>query len=388
MSSPSPLRLEEQSKIPVTIDRSTVDVRSVALAFIALVTMIAVLRWAKAVFIPLTLSVALSYALMPGVDWLRRRVHLPISLGAGLVLIALTGGLVGGVAALEPQAISLLDLLPKVTRQVQHSLQNTALDRTSIIQKLTSAADALEHATQGERQGQKPAEQPPPAQSTLGLQRYLLSASVALLTGLGQAVIVIALTYFLLVSGHSFKRKVVRLSGDTLSRRKITVQILDEIDQQIQRYLLIQLGTSVMVGLLSGIAFAWIGLQNAVLWAVAAAVLHLIPYVGPTLIIAATSLLAYVQFGSLAQTLWVAGSSLAITGVIGLGITPWMTEKVGRINAVATFVALIFWEWVWGIPGLLLGIPIMMIVMAVCERIEGLRPVAELLGQENDELGG
>src|SRR3546814_8075464 len=74
---------------------------------------------------------------------------------------------------------------------------------------------------------------------------------------------------------------------------------------------------------------------------------------------------AYLQFNSVEITLVVAGGALAIAGLIGLGIVPWLTERVGRINAVATFITLLVWDWLWGVPGLLLGLPIMMAVMAV-----------------------
>lgn len=385
MSTRIEAHLDAGSDLPVTVGSpGPIDVRSVALAVIAVIMVVALLRWGRPVFIPITLSVALSYALMPAVQWLRRRLRIPTAWGAGLVVMAFSGGLVVGGVALQPQAINLIDLLPQVAKKLQQTVQDTALDRSSVLRKINSAADALEQAAAAGTV-KAPTGPPAPPASSLGLQQYLLSGTAALLTGLGQAVVVIALTYFLLVQGHSFKRKLVKISGDSLSRRKATVQILDEIDQLIQRYLLIQVTTSAMVGLASGIAFALIGLQNAVLWGVLAAVLHLIPYVGPTLIVLSTGIVAYVQFGSFVQTAWIAASTMAITGIIGLGIVPWLTEKVGRINAVATVVALIFWDWVWGVPGLLLGIPIMMAIMAICERTEGLTAVAELLGHDADD---
>src|SRR3546814_4506897 len=99
-------------------------------------------------------------------------------------------------------------------------------------------------------------------------------------------------------------------------------------------------------------------------------------------------LFAYLQFNSVEITLVVAGGALAIAGLIGLGIVPWLTERVGRINAVATFITLLVWDWLWGVPGLLLGIPIMMAVMAVCERVDSLRPFAELLGADKRGVSG
>jgi len=98
---------------------------------------------------------------------------------------------------------------------------------------------------------------------------------------LGQAIMVLFLTFFLLVGGDTFKRKLVRLTGPSLSNKKITVQILDDINDSIQKYMFMMLATNVLVGLLVWFAFAWIGLENAGAWAVAAGFLHVIPYLGP-----------------------------------------------------------------------------------------------------------
>jgi predicted PurR-regulated permease PerM len=186
--------------------------------------------------------------------------------------------------------------------------------------------------------------------------------------------------YFLLIAGDSFRRTLMRISGDTLSKKKITLQILEEINSQIQRYLLVQLATSALLGVVTWLTVAWIGLDNALFWGCVAGVLHLIPYAGPTAFVVLVSLVAYAQFDSLQPVALVIGSVLAIVGVIGLLLVPWLTQRVGRLNAVTVFIALLVWGWLWGIWGLLLGIPIVMAINAVCERIEELQPISEFLG--------
>jgi predicted PurR-regulated permease PerM len=198
----------------------------------------------------------------------------------------------------------------------------------------------------------------------------------------GQLVVVIALVYFLLVAGDSFRRTLIRISGDSLTKKKITVQILDEIDLQIQRYLLVQILTSALLALLTWVAFAWIGLHNALFWACIGGVLHLIPYAGPTALVVFTALVAYVQFDTLQPVAMIIGVTVALVGAIGLLLVPWLTQRIGKINAVIVFVSLLFWGWLWGIWGLLLGVPIVMAIKAVCERVEDLRPIAAFLGNE------
>jgi predicted PurR-regulated permease PerM len=198
--------------------------------------------------------------------------------------------------------------------------------------------------------------------------------------GIGLLVVVVALVYFLLIAGDSFRRTLMRTSGDTLSKKKVTLQILEEINSQIQRYLLVQVAASALLGAIAWLVFVWIGLDDALFWACVGGVLHLIPYAGPTAFIVLVALVAYAQFDTLQPVLLVVGSNLAIVGVIGLLLVPWLTQKVGRLNAVTVFVALLVWGWLWGIWGLLLGIPIVMAINAVCERIEELQPISEFLG--------
>jgi predicted PurR-regulated permease PerM len=197
---------------------------------------------------------------------------------------------------------------------------------------------------------------------------------------LGQAAMVLFLTFFLLLSGDTFKRKLVRLTGPSLSNKKITVHILDDINASIQRYMFMLLATNVLVGLLTWIALRWIGLENAGAWAVAAGLLHVIPYFGPAITATALGMAAYMQFDALSTTLLVAGFSLAIATVVGTFVTTWMTGRIARMNTAAVFISLLFWTWLWGVWGMLLSMPITVIVKVVAQRVEQLEPVAELLG--------
>jgi predicted PurR-regulated permease PerM len=197
----------------------------------------------------------------------------------------------------------------------------------------------------------------------------------------GQAGAVLFLAYFLLAAGDTFRRKLVRITGPVLSKRKITVRVLDDITSQIQRYLLVQIATSMLVGTVTWLALAWIGLEHAAIWGIAAAVLNNIPYVGPVVVSAGTGLVALLQFGSLETALLVGGVSLLITSLEGYLLTPWLTGRASRMNPAAVFISVLLWGWLWGLWGLLVGMPMMMIVKSVCDRVEDLQPVGELLGE-------
>jgi predicted PurR-regulated permease PerM len=213
------------------------------------------------------------------------------------------------------------------------------------------------------------------------LRDHLWTGGVGLATVIGQTVIVTCLTFFMLAAGDTYRRKLVKITGPGLTEKKLTVQALDEINAQMQRYLLVQLLASVGTGMLTGLVFAVLGVNHAAVWGVAAGVLNLVPYVGPIAITAGSALVAFLQFGGEANmALLVGGSSLVIDTLKGYVLVPWATSKATRMNAVAVFVGVLAWGWLWGVWGLLLGMPILMAIKAVCDRVDHLKPVGELLG--------
>ena len=149
------------------------------------------------------------------------------------------------------------------------------------------------------------------------LGTFLWATSLGAVGVLGQAAMVVFLVFFLLLGGDLFKRKLVRLTGPSLSKRKITVHMLDDINDSIQQYMLMLLATNLLVAILSWLVFLWIGLDNAGAWAVATGLLHLVPYLGPGIAAGAAGVAAFMQFDSFAMACLVAGASLAIATLVG-----------------------------------------------------------------------
>jgi predicted PurR-regulated permease PerM len=360
-----------------------VDVRSVSLAVLAVLAVIAALRWASPFFIPLMLGLMFSYALTPLVNWFERRLRLSRPLGAALLLAALLGALGGTTYALADQANAVVEALPNAARKLGDAMRKQRTAQPGTMEKMQNAATQLERVAEesgGSTTAGRGVTRVQIERPRLNIKDYLWSGTLGLMSLAGQIVVVIFLTYFLLISGNTFRRKLVKIAGPSLSRKKITVQALDEINWQIQRYLLVQLGSSVLVGLVTWLSFWALGLNNAAVWGVAAGVLNLVPYVGAILVTAAAALVAFLQFGQVNMALWVGGASMAIHMVQGNLLTPWLTSQASRMNPVAVFVGVLAWGWLWGVWGLLLGIPILMAVKAVCDRVEDLKPVGELLG--------
>ncbi len=361
-----------------------IDVRSTSLAVLAFIALIVFLRWAQDVLIPITFAVLFSYALTPVVDWLKRNAKLHKAIGAALTLTLILGGLGIGLNSLQPEALNILDLVPRATQKISIALRGNPSTPPGAVEKIQKAASEIEKiANTTTSPTSTPAVVPPkaaPEAPGFRIRDHILTGTAGLAVGLGQLVVVVALVYFLLIAGDTFRRTLVRISGDTLTKKKITVNVLDEIDSQIQRYLLVQIATSALLGVVAWLLFAWIGLDNAVTWGCIGGVLHLIPYAGPAAFLAVIALVAYVQFDTLQPVVVIVGSVLASLGVIAMLLVPWLTQKVGSLNAVTVFIALLVWGWLWGIWGLLLGVPIMMAIKAVCERVEDLQPISAFLG--------
>ena len=369
---------------------STINVRSLSLAVLAVLASLVAMQWAKAVLIPIALGVMLSYALAPIVN-AARRWRIPRAISAAVLLGAIVGAIGWGVWSLSDQLDALLDKLPQVTRSIRHLVQEregpSAFDKVQrAAAEIEAVADSSAASGAPVRTGVRSAAATAAVSrtaigtATLDVRGYLLSGTLGALSFLGQVAIVIFIALFLLSSGNSFRRKMVKLAGPRLSQKRVTVETLDEIAAQIQRYLLVQLGVSVVVGILTWLAFYAIGLQQAAVWGVVAGVTNLIPYLGAILVGAGSAIVGLVQFGTIEMAVLVGGASFAIHTVVGNLLTPWLTGRASRMSPVAVFIAVIMFGWLWGVWGLLLGVPILMVVKAVCDRVDDLRPVGELLG--------
>jgi predicted PurR-regulated permease PerM len=280
---------------------------------------------------------------------------------------------------LQGQALTVIDQLPAGARKLAAALRKLPGAEPGAIEKVQEAAETLEKS-------QKPT--PAPAGVTRvqieekGFQAstFVWSSSIGLASAANQLVMVLFLTYFMLLSDQLFKRKLVEVVG-TLSQKKVTVTVLEDIATQIERFLVIQILTSAAVAVVTGAALWGMGLQQAAFWGLLAGIFNSIPYYGPLLVTAGLSVVGFLQFGTMGMTVAVAGVSLLITALEGLLLTPMLMGRAASMNQVAVFAGMIFWSWTWGVWGLLLAVPMMMVVKVVCDRVEPLQPMGHLLGE-------
>jgi predicted PurR-regulated permease PerM len=361
-----------------------INVRGLALGLLALFATVFTLSWAESFVVPLLLGIIISYTLNPLVDWLEA-IKIPRVGGTGIVMITIIGALIVGTYSLRGQMRTIVAQIPEAAATISTEIARMRISEIGNLGKMQAAANQMEQATTQElgspiaprqRTTHVIVDQP-----TFKLDNFLWKNSMGALGVIGQAVMVVFLVFFMLVGSDTFKRKLVRISGPALSKRKIALRILDDINRSIQKYMLMLLTTSVAISLLTWAAFRWIGLENAGAWAAAAGLLHIVPYVGPGVIAVATGMAAFMQFHSLGMALLVAGASVSIATLIGMFVTTWMTGRIAHLNPAAVFISLLFWGWLWGIWGTLLSIPIIVIVQVVSQHVEQLRPIAEVLGE-------
>lgn len=360
-----------------------VDVRSVALAILATLASVFMLRWASAVFIPLMVGILFSYGLSPVVDWLALR-RIPRALSAALLVLGIVCGFGVTVYSLSDDAGKLVDSLPLAANKLRDTARMHFNQSNNTLAAVQKAATQLEQAAEETNRAAplgRGVQRVQIEKAKFDIKDHLWSGTLGLMAMLGQIGMVALITFFLMSSGDTFRRKLVKLAGPTLSRKKITLQALNEIHDQIQRYMMVQIFTSGLVGVATWLCFLAVGLENAAVWGIAAGVLNLVPYIGNVLVTAGSAMVGFLQFGTIDMALLVAGISLLINSIEGFLLTPWLTSRASKMNPVAVFVGVLAWGWLWGAWGLLLGVPILMIIKAICDRVDDLHAVGELLGE-------
>lgn len=357
--------------------RSTVT----ALIVLAVLAVCAAAKLAAAFLVPVVVGMLASYSLKPMVAGLER-LHMHRALGSAVVLLVLTGIVAGGIFLLRDDAASALAELPSAARKIRLAAHESARQPEGPMGHVRAAAAELNRAAAEATSGGAPAivQAPPPAPSAL--QRWLSDESAKAVDIVVEIGIAGLLAYFLLAAGDTFRRKLVHVAGPTLAARRITVEILDEIDAQVQRYLMTMLIINSLIGMATwGILLAF-GVEHAGLWGVVAAVVHVIPYAGSAVTIITTGVATFVQFEDVGRALLVAGLVGVAATVIGMGFSAWLLGRAYRMNAVAVFVALLFFGWLWGGWGLLVGVPLLAVVKTTVDRIPSLERFASLLTDE------
>lgn len=360
-----------------------------ALTFMASIALIFVLQWTQPVLIPVVIGILVAYAIEPVVSGLAR-VRVPRAVGAAIALILVMGVLGLGVYGLSGQVLQIVRQVPEAAQRVRERVRQR--DRNpGALGEVQKAATELQKTAEVAAQQPEPKREPGDArvpvqkveivEPAFDARSYLYWGGMNLIGAAGQFAVILFLVYFFLVTGDMYKRKIVKIAGPALWQKKLTVQILDEINDQISSFIRVQVITSAIVGAATAAALWYLGMQQYIVWGLLAGIFNSIPYLGPVIVSGGLAIVAFMQFDSVSKTLTVCSVAFLITSLEGFLLTPAMMSRAARMNPVAIFVGLLFWSWIWGVWGAVLAVPMLMMIKAVCDHIEDLQPLGELLGE-------
>ncbi|MGE0592367.1 MAG: AI-2E family transporter [Vicinamibacterales bacterium] len=352
------------------------------LRILAVCAAVATLRFAAPVLLPVVVAVLVFYALSPLVDRVTRW-RVPRVLASVLVVVAVLGVTGASALALWPQVDAVVARVPEGATRLRTTLRRARGGRPdSALERVQAAASAIDSAA---AEAAEPAPQRPGVtrveiDEPIRVSDWLWLGGVGALGLLGQGVTVLFLTLFLLNEDDSFKRKLVR-QMETLGSKRVTVSILNDIARQIQSFLWVQIFTSVLVAVLTALALWWLGVEQPAAWGLFAGLLNVVPYFGALIVTVVLTAVGYLQFGTIGSAALVGGLTFLITSLEGMLLTPHFLSRAASLNHVAIFLAIAFWSWAWGVPGMLLAVPMLMAIKAVCDHVQGLRVVGEFLGK-------
>jgi predicted PurR-regulated permease PerM len=306
------------------------------------------LRTASELFIPIVVAVLASYALEPIV----RRLHairVPRLLGAGLLLTALVAGAAALLYGIREDIGDAAAALPLAMRRLGEWMGAGIVAREA--ERSVRSAETIQLAA-----------------------GWVAGAA-------GQMTIVVFLTYFLLAAGQHFKRRLVELAGPRLERQRITIKVLDDISEQIQRFLLVQAFTASIVAVATWSALTWVGMEQAAVWSILAGVFNSIPYFGPVIVSGGLFGVAFLQFGQPLIAVEIALLALAITSIEGWVLMPLLLGRAERMHVVVVFIGVLVWTWIWGPWGTVLAVPMMAAIKSISDHVEPFKPVSRLLAE-------
>ena len=345
---------------------------------LAIVAILFFLQAAASLLIPVVLGFLISYALEPVVAWLARH-RFPRIAGTSVLLATLVGLTGWGVYSLQDEARQAIDSLPAAAAQARELVMDQV--GTGAGASIRQAADELSGNVNAQSRDSA-ARSPEPGDSANALPDVsgLLRLGVqSVFAFAGYVMVIFFLVFFLLLSGHHIRSRLIEVAGPDIERRRTVTTIVNDVNSQIERFLLVRVVTSALVGMLTWAVLVWFGVENAAFWGMLAGVFNSIPYFGPVIVSGGLFVVGLTDGGGVSHALQIAGAALVITSIEGWLITPPLMGKAERMSALAVFLGLLLWTWVWGAWGTILAVPMLVILKSVADHVPGMKPVGRLM---------
>ncbi len=352
--------------------------RSLLIGIFILLT-VAVLYLARAFFMPVIVAFLLALTLTPIVRFLRKRGVPEVVSATLLVLLSIFVFVAAGYLLSGP-VISLINNSYSIGQQLTERLAQFKRP----LERVMDLAHQLEALTET-------AQEP-------GVQKVAVAPSGILSTAAGNILeastsitIVFVLSLFLLASGTLFYEKIVQ-SFTSLTQKKRALRVVYDVEREISHYLLTVALINAGLGTVIGLGLWGLGMPNPLVWGAAAALLNFLPYVGALITILLVAIIALISFDTISFALLAPAFVLLCDIVEGQFVTPMVVGRRLEINAVAIFIAIAFWSWLWGFVGALMAVPLLVVIKVFCDHFDGLSHVGNFLAAQqsfviDDETG-
>ncbi len=354
---------------PSRVSVAPVDVRSLALSGLLLLALLYTVRWAKPFLLPVVTGLLLSFLMTPLVGAMSRW-GLPRGLAAALVVLSLVAIIGGAVYATFEPANEWLGHAPRQLARIETKVRR-AIRPVEQVGEAAAQVERLAKVAAPENQNDVK------LTSGVSLSEWLFTSTQRLIAS---SAVVLALLFFLLASEDRFLRKLVRVLPRLEDKKRAV-----EIARQTQRDISVHLSTIALINVGLGVAI-WgvmylLEMPSPLLWGVMGAVLNFVPYLGAAAGMVIVSAVAFLTFDDVAHTLLVPIAYGAVTGLEGTLITPAVLGRRLSLNPVVIFVGILFWGWMWGIPGSLLAVPMLLVLKTFCDHVPALAAIGEFLGR-------
>jgi predicted PurR-regulated permease PerM len=339
---------DSTGELPPVIRRTEV----VAFALVALLVIIVIagLYLARAFFLPITMAFIVGTMLSPAASFLER-YRIPRAVAAIMIVAVASAGtvfMIGLIASPVMEWSSKLPELGSILKEKMHVFDRP-LALWQQLQGMLGGSDTL---------------------TTFHLPKieWVQPTLEFLSPTFTEFLLFVATLILFIASWRELRRAMIMNFGDRPARLR-TLRILNEIEDHLGNYLLMVTMINIGVGIITGLICAVTGMPNPAGLGAMAAILNFIPIIGPVAMFAVLVVVGLVAFPTIGAGLVASALFAVMTFLEGHFITPTIIGRRLALNALAVFLALAFWTWLWGPMGAFLSSPLLIVALIVKEHL-------------------